>query len=101
MPFATQKLRVWWECDSYKECLFYIKYIIIHHNDNKRKEYHAALSPYTGDKLKYSAFNVSADIVGLAAAKPSKGKADGCDGVTTDPILGCHPIIFSILANNF
>ena len=54
---------------------------------------------YSGDYLSQDLFD--AENVALSAAKLENGKSPGFDGLTSEHLTNCHPIIYSILARLF
>ena len=70
-------------------------------DENKNIEYRGKISKYTGDQLFSGELNFNAELVSLAAAKLNLGKSPGLDGMTTEHLVNCHPIIYSILSKLF
>jgi exonuclease III len=70
-------------------------------NDAKINEYNEKVANYSGDSLSMNRLNFNAELIGIAVCKLSSGKSPGCDNVTTEHLINCHPILFSLLAKLF
>ena len=60
--------------------------------DQQRVKYKAEIANYSGDYLRPDLFD--AENVALSAAKLDNGKSPGIDGLTSEHITNCHPIIY-------
>ena len=67
--------------------------------EQQRVKYKAEIANCSGDYLRPDLFD--AKNVALSAAKLDNGKSPGIDGLTSEHITNCHPIIYSILARLF
>ena len=70
-------------------------------DSDKKKELKEAMARYTADYQTANQSHFSAEIVGIAIARLSNGKSPGIDGLTTEHLVNCHPVIFSLLAKLF
>ena len=70
-------------------------------NRIKKDEFLDKLAHYRGDSFTTNRFHINAEVVGLSFAKLSAGKSPGCDGLTTEHLINCHPVVFVILAKLF
>ena len=67
----------------------------------KKEEFFDRFAQYSGDSFTTNRFNINAEIIGIAFAKLSAGKSPGCDGLTTEHLVNCHPVLFQMLAKLF
>ena len=65
------------------------------------KSFLKRLAHYSGHSFSTTKFNINAEIVGLSMSKLDVGKSPGCDGLTTEHLINCHPVIFTMLAKLF
>jgi hypothetical protein len=70
-------------------------------NSSKSKVFLERLAHYSGHSFSTTKWNIKAEIVSLSMSKLDVGKSPGCDGLTTEHLINCHPVIFTMLAKLF
>ena len=68
---------------------------------DKKLEFKSKIANYTGDKTFSGELELNAELLSFAIAKLSLGKSPGFDGLTTEHLANCHPIIYSLLSKLF
>ena len=70
-------------------------------NVKNNKDFLDHFREYSGNFFSVDKYHVNNEIIGLSIAKLSSGKSAGCDGLTSEHLTNCHPVLFSMLAKLF
>ena len=68
---------------------------------DKKKKFNDEFKTYSGNYMHLEKYDLNVETLTIAASKLSKGKSAGCDGLTTEHLINCHPIIFPLLSKLF
>ena len=70
-------------------------------NTKKKEKFYSLMKDYSGDLKSTKQLIISAELICISVDKLNSGRAAGLDGIVTEHIVNCHPIIYSLLSKLF